>query len=254
MSAAGPATIPWHWRPRAGTRRSSTARRQYTAVRRPHFILQTNGMLLDEAALAFLARHRVEVRLSLDGYTAPEIARLLDTDRTCVYDWICSWNQYRLEGLKEGHRCGRPSGLTKAQKIQLTDIVESGPVAYGLTTGVWTSPLLRQVIAEEFDVQYHPGHVRKLLHALGCSVQRPTTRLVQADPAAQNKWVRYTYPLPKYSPEFNLVERIWHYTRKEATHNRYFATVAALCESLFSTFQDIQEHPDEIVGYLQPYL
>ncbi len=140
------------------------------------------------------------IRLSLDGYTAPEIARLLDIDRTCVYDWICAWNVYRLEGLKEGHRGGRPSGLTKAQKIQLTDIVESGPVAYGLTTGVWTSPLLCQVIAEEFDVQYHPGHVRKLLHTLGCSVQRPTTRLVQADPAEQNKWVRYTYPKLKKKP------------------------------------------------------
>ncbi|HEY9170900.1 MAG TPA: winged helix-turn-helix domain-containing protein, partial [Verrucomicrobiae bacterium] len=41
---------------------------------------------------------------------------------------------------------------------------------------------------------YHPGHVRKLLHRLGCSVQRPTPRLVQADPKAQNKWIRYTYP------------------------------------------------------------
>jgi hypothetical protein len=50
------------------------------------------------------------------------------------------------------------------------------------------------VIHEEFGVDYHPGHVRKLLHRLGCSVQRPTTRLVQADPKAQNKWIRYTYP------------------------------------------------------------
>ena len=55
---------------------ASTARRQYTAVRRPHFILQTNGMLLDEAALAFLARHRVEVRLSLDGLPAAQDLRL----------------------------------------------------------------------------------------------------------------------------------------------------------------------------------
>ena len=62
------------------------------------------------------------------------------------------------------------------------------------------------------------------------------------------------YPLPKYSPEFNAVERIWQFTRKEATHNRYFATVQALCASLFSTFADIQRFPDLIVGLLQPYL
>ena len=62
------------------------------------------------------------------------------------------------------------------------------------------------------------------------------------------------YPLPKYSPEFNAVERIWQFTRKDATHNRYFATVQALCTSLFSTFADIQRFPNLIVGLLQPYL
>ncbi len=62
-------------------------------------------------------------------------------------------------------------------------------------------PLLQHVIAEEFAVSYHPGHVRKLLKALGCSVQRPTTRLVQADPREQNKWVRFTYPNLKKKPK-----------------------------------------------------
>ena len=52
----------------------------------------------------------------------------------------------------------------------------------------------------EFAVRYHPGHVRKLLKQLGYSVQRPTTRLVQADPAQKNKWVRYTYPNLKKKP------------------------------------------------------
>jgi transposase len=65
---------------------------------------------------------------------------------------------------------------------------------------VWTSTILAQIIAEEFAVDYHPGHVRKLLKALGFSVQRPTTELVQADPQKQNRWVRYTYPNLKKKP------------------------------------------------------
>ncbi len=134
------------------------------------------------------------IRLSLQGRTAPEIAHLIGAERTTVYDWICAWNAHQLEGLKEGHRSGRPARLTAAQRQQLFDMVESGPVAYGVTTGVWTSPLLQHVIEEEFAVAYHPGHVRKLLKEVGCSVQRPTTRLIQADPQEQNKWVRYTYP------------------------------------------------------------
>jgi hypothetical protein len=39
--------------------------------------------------------------------------------------------------------------------------------------------------------------VRKLLRQLGYSVQRPTTRLVQAKPRQKRKWVRETYPNPK---------------------------------------------------------
>jgi transposase len=67
-------------------------------------------------------------------------------------------------------------------------------VAYGLNTAVWTSPLLAQVILEAFAVDYHPGHVRQLLGKLGFSVQRPTTRLMQADPLKRRRWIRYQYP------------------------------------------------------------
>jgi len=61
------------------------------------------------------------------------------------------------------------------------------------------------------------------------------------------------YLLPPYSPEFNAVERVWNYTRKMATHNRYFDTPEELCGSLFATFGDIQQYPENIMGRLAPY-
>jgi len=59
--------------------------------------------------------------------------------------------------------------------------------------------------------------------------------------------------LPAYSPDFNAAERIWHYTRKESTHNRYFDCPQALCRSLFNTFTEIQRHPEKIQGLLAPF-
>ena len=59
--------------------------------------------------------------------------------------------------------------------------------------------------------------------------------------------------LPPYSPEFNAIERVWQYTRKHATHNRYFDTPHDLCDSLFKTFGDIQKNPKEISGLLYPF-
>jgi transposase len=42
--------------------------------------------------------------------------------------------------------------------------------------------------------------VRKLLHQMGFSVQRPRRVLARADAAAQDRWHRRTYPNLKKSP------------------------------------------------------
>jgi len=77
--------------------------------------------------------------------------------------------------------------LAERQRKQLEDIPDSGPVAYGLDSGEWTSPMIAWVIEEEFGVQYHPGHVRKLLHSLGYSVQRPRRRVARANSREQDR-------------------------------------------------------------------
>jgi len=134
------------------------------------------------------------IMLSIDKHSATHISELLHVHRVTVHAWINAWNAHGREGLLEGHRSGRPPRLSDPQKEQLYDIIESGPVAHGLSSGVWTSPIIGRVILEEFGVAYHAGHVRKLLGELGLSLQRPTTKLVQADPKKQNRWIRYTYP------------------------------------------------------------
>jgi hypothetical protein len=39
--------------------------------------------------------------------------------------------------------------LSREERERLCDILDSGPAAYGLETGIWTSPLVQQVIEEE---------------------------------------------------------------------------------------------------------
>jgi transposase len=141
------------------------------------------------------------ILMSLEGHSTGEIARTLKVHRSGVPIWIQHWNEHGEEGLLEGSRSGRPPELETGQREQLSDILDSGPVAYGLETGIWTSPMVAQVIREEFGRSYHPGHVRKLLRQLGYSVQRPTTRLVQADLRQKRKWTRHTYPNLKKTPK-----------------------------------------------------
>lgn len=141
------------------------------------------------------------ILLSLKSYTSGEISNLLHVHRTRVHAWIRAWNNFGEEGLWEGHRSGRPEKLSNEDLEKLTDIIDSGPSAYGLDTGVWTSVIIKEIIIDEFGVEYHPGHIRKLLKKIGFSVQRPTTKLMGGDPAAQRKWVRYTYPNLKKKPK-----------------------------------------------------
>jgi len=141
-----------------------------------------------------VARRLHAVLLRHQQPTSGEIARLLDAPRSRVSLWLQQFQTYGWEALLEGHRSGRPMELNPSQLSQLDDIIDSGPVAYGFSSGVWTSPMIARVIAEEFAVQYHPGHVRKVLKSLGFSVQRPRRRSAKADPVEQDRWQRYTYP------------------------------------------------------------
>lgn len=159
-------------------------RRQAQHDKEPRLVLRLQGILM-----------------SLDGLRVPEIAHRLRVHRSTVPLWIDHWNRFGEEGLLEGQRPGRPGALKPKEREKLTDILDSGPVAYGLETGIWTSPLVSQIIRQEFGLTYHPGHVRKLLKRLGYSMQRPTTRLIQADLAQKRKWVRYTYPNLKKTPK-----------------------------------------------------
>jgi transposase len=141
-----------------------------------------------------VARPLHAVLLNHQEHSSGEIARLLEAPRSKVSLWL---QKYQIDGWKallEGHRSGRPKELNSAELAQLDDIIDSGPVAYGFSSGVWTSPMIVRVIAEEFAVHYHPGHVRKVLQALGFSVQRPRRKLAKADPVEQDRWQRYTYP------------------------------------------------------------
>ena len=147
-----------------------------------------------------VARGLLAIQLNLDGHSSPEIARVLSVHRANVSLWLRHWQDEGLDGLLEGHRAGRPPRLAAPEQERLSAIVRAGSLDYSFKSGVWTAPMIGEVIRQEFGVRYHPGHVRKLLYGLGFSVQRPKKLLARADPKAQQRWRRYTYPRLKRSP------------------------------------------------------
>jgi len=140
------------------------------------------------------------VALNMEGKSAPEIADVLKVHRSKVSMWLHNWRHHGMDGMLEGHRSGRRPTISTTQQQKLSDILDSGPVAYGFTSGVWTSPMVTRVIEEEFSIAYHSAHVSRILHGLGFSVQRPKKVLAQANQTEQSRWIRYTYPNIKKKP------------------------------------------------------
>lgn len=71
---------------------------------------------------------------------------------------------------------------------------------------------------------------------------------------AQHRRYVEVFQLPPYCPELNATERIWNYTRKQATHNRYFEQPQHLCRALYRTFHHVQRHPEEIANLIRPFI
>jgi len=155
--------------------------------------------------------HRVSKRihavlLNSDRNTSGRISKLLDTSLSKVSEWLKIYEEQGVEGLMEGRRSGRPGHLSDLDKILLCDIIDSGPIAYGYISGLWTSIRVADVIFHEFGIQYHPGHVRKLLQDFGFSVQSPKRVLARADKEKQAKWTGETYPAIKKKPRGKVLE------------------------------------------------
>ncbi len=140
------------------------------------------------------------VLLNGEGRTSGEISQVLHASREKVSEWLKIYDHQGIDGLLEGKRTGRPARLTDVKKILLCDIIDSGPVAYGLMTGIWTSRTIAEIIEWEFDITYHQGHVRKLLQDFGFSVQTPKRLLAAADAEKRDRWVSQTYPEIKKKP------------------------------------------------------
>lgn len=126
--------------------------------------------------------------------TRREAARFCEVEVRSVFRWQRQYLEGGLDGLKPLPRPGKKPLLAPEQREELAAVIEAGPEAVGLDTGIWTARLVGEQIQTRFGVSYSEQHVRKLLHKLGFSVQYPRKKLAKADLAAQEAWLSQTLP------------------------------------------------------------
>jgi transposase len=136
----------------------------------------------------------------IEGRRVVELAGELDVTRGSVNRWLQWYEAMGVEGLVTATAPGAPSKLDAEKRQELTALIEAGPLAAGYPSGVWTGPMVGDLIEQRFGVRYHKHNVPRLLHELGFSLQRPRKRLARADAEAQANWVRKTLPAIKKKP------------------------------------------------------
>lgn len=171
----------------------STGRRTRRELRRlDEFISDANK----RKDLAEWRRGRA-VRGYIRGRTVISLAEELGVQRGAINKWLQWFEAEGAEGLRTGISPGRQPRLSDEQQARLAGIIEAGPVSVGYQAGVWTGPMIGDLIERLFGVRYHNHHVPRLLNAMGFSVQRPRKRLARADLDAQAYWLRNTFPAIK---------------------------------------------------------
>jgi transposase len=147
--------------------------------------------------------HRMErrrlraARLFENGWPAPEVARRLGVARQVAYRWQESWRTGGTPALASKGPAGPKSRLGPKQTQELVDALLEGPAAHGYKTQLWTLPRVAGLIQDLTGVRYHPGHVWRVLGALGFSCQRPERRAIERDEVAIQRWKRVEWPAIK---------------------------------------------------------
>lgn len=129
------------------------------------------------------------------------VARALSAARSSIYRWQNAFKRKGLAGLIAKPIPGRPPDLTPQQKRQLEQLLLKGPLKAGYKTDLWTLRRIARLIKRHFHVTYHPGHIWKVLRALGWSCQKPERRATQRDEAAITRWKRYVWPQIRHRAE-----------------------------------------------------
>lgn len=98
------------------------------------------------------------------GVSVEIIAPMVDRSVRTVSEWLSDWKYYRLKSVVTEHAGNQNAAkLTKDQKSELKEILQSPPSEAGIPADFWDIPALEDVVKTKFEVQYESGSSYQLL-------------------------------------------------------------------------------------------
>tara|TARA_R110002167_G_C12565307_1_gene642119 strand:- start:575 stop:1084 length:510 start_codon:yes stop_codon:yes gene_type:complete len=122
----------------------------------------------------------------LEGRNRTEISHILKVSRLSVNTWVAKYLSQGLAGLEAKKAKGRGCPLSMKQREQLSDFIDKQ--SRSTKGGRLTGEGVRAYIAEQFQINYHPNAIYKLLKLLGFSWITSRSRHPKQSQEAQDEF------------------------------------------------------------------
>jgi transposase len=154
----------------------------------------------------------IAIRLLHLGQSPEQVAQAVMVTSNTVYAWHKRWREHAVEGLRDGHRTGRPNKADDAYVKELERVLELDPRGLGLPFTIWTLNRLRLYLAEKTNILLSYTRFRALMSREGYRWKEPKHDLshLQDRPAQETiahitEWLKKTSPsTPSPTPSSSL--------------------------------------------------
>ncbi len=146
-------------------------------------------------------RRKDAVRRMRAGERPTDIARELGVSTTAVHNWKRAAAEGGLRALNAVPQHVPTCRLSGVQKRKLRTILRRGAMAHGFPTDLWTCDRVAEVIRKEFGIQYHSGHLSRILRSMGYTPQKPKTEARERNPKAAEEFRNATWSAVKKGPK-----------------------------------------------------
>lgn len=143
----------------------------------------------------------IAVRMLHLGQHPEQVAQAVMVTSNTIYAWHKRWREQGLDGLRDGHRTGRPNKADRAYVQELERVLELEPRSLGLPFTIWTLNRLRLYLAEKTGILLSYTRFRALMSREGYRWKEPKHDLSHLqDRPAQETIAQITEWLKKTSP------------------------------------------------------
>lgn len=135
-------------------------------------------------------RRRLAIQRVREGYTVAAVARFLNVSERSVYRWLARVrDRGDRAGLNPTPHLGPKPRLRIAQQVDVLDLLDGSPTAYGFATHLWTAPRVAEMIWRRFGVRYHPRYLNQWLTDRGVRPLKPRRQPREQNPAEVQRWL-----------------------------------------------------------------